>query len=111
MKERKKGHTQIAAAAKAALSERSASRIDTDQLSTEVAEKRHWRTRKDPLADVWAEELVPILEDNPALLSTTLFEFLCDNYPGRYDNKILRTLQRRIKSWKAKHGPAKVIDV
>ena len=107
MNERKQGHTQIAAAAKAAIAERTARRIDTGQLTTEVTEKRHWRTRKDPLTDVWAQVLVPLLENNPALLPATLFDYLCDNYPGRYDNKILRTLQRRIKSWKAKYGPAK----
>ena len=107
MNARKDGHTQMTAAAKAAVSERTARRIDVGQLSTEVGKKRHWRTRKDPLADVWDEELVPLLDKNPALLPVTLFEFLCDNYPGRYDNKILRTLQRRIKSWKARHWPAK----
>ena len=107
MKARKEGHTQMAAGAKAAVSERTARRIDVGQLSTEVSKKRHWRTREDPLADVWTQELEPLLDKNPALLPMTLFEFLCDNYPNRYDNKILRTLQRRIKSWKAKHGPAK----
>ena len=107
MSERKQGHTQPAAAAKAALSERTGRRIDTGQLSTETNKKRRWRTRQDPLADVWTQELVPLLEDNPSLLPATLFDYLCDNYHGRYDNKILRTLQRRIKSWKAMHGPAK----
>jgi transposase InsO family protein len=107
MNERKEGHSQIASAAKAAISERTARRIDTGQLSTEVPAERHWRTRQDPLEEVWTQELVPLLSENPGLLPATLFEFLCDNYPGRYDNKILRTLQRRIKSWKAKHGPAK----
>nr|WP_208022274.1 IS21 family transposase [Aestuariicella hydrocarbonica] len=109
MTERKQGRTQIAAAAKASISERTARRIETGQLTTEPAPKRHWRTRKDPLADVWDCELVPMLEDNPELLPMTLFEYLCDNYPGQYDNSILRTLQRRIKSWKAKHGPAKEV--
>ena len=61
MNERKQGHTQIAAAAKAAIAERTARRIDTGQLTTEVTEKRHWRTRKDPLTDVWAQVLVPLL--------------------------------------------------
>jgi hypothetical protein len=52
---------------------------------------------------------VPMLEKDAALLPATLFEFLCDNYPDRYDNTVLRTLQRRIKSWKVKHGPAKEV--
>ena len=52
MNERKQGHTQTTAAAKAALSERTGRRIDTGQPSTETDKKRRWRTRQDPLADV-----------------------------------------------------------
>ena len=87
MKARKEGHTQMAAGAKAAVSERTARRIDVGQLSTEVSKKRHWRTREDPLADVWTQELEPLLDKNPALLPVTLLEFLCDNYPNRYDKR------------------------
>jgi len=39
----------------------------------------------------------------------TLFEYLCEQYPDRYDKTILRTLQRRIKTWKAQHGAAKEV--
>ena len=109
MSERKQGRAQATAAAKAGISERSARRIDSGELTTEPTPKRHWRTRKDPLADVWDSVLVPMLEDNPGLLPGTLFEHLCDNYPGQYDNTIQRTLQRRVKAWKAKHGPAKEV--
>lgn len=76
MNERKEGRSQIASAAKAAISERTARRIDTGELSTEVAPRRYWRTRKDPLEEVWSQELVPLLEENPALLPATLFELL-----------------------------------
>jgi len=107
MNERKEGHTQTTSAAKAGISERSARRIDTGQIFIGTRSARHWRTRKDPLKEVWEQEIVPLLEENAELLPATLFELLCDNYPGTYDGTILRTLQRRIKSWKAKHGPAK----
>lgn len=104
-----KGHTQLAAAAKAGFSERTARRIDQGELTTGPKPRRHWRTRKDPLAEVWESDLLPLLEEEPELLPMTLFEQLCESYPGRYDNTILRTLQRRVKAWKAQHGPAKEV--
>ena len=109
MKQRKQGRTQVVAAAKAGLSERSARRIDHGELTPQPRLKRHWRTREDPLADVWQRVLVPMLEQNPSLLPMTLFEYLYDNYPGQYDETIQRTLQRRIKAWKAQYGPAKEV--
>ncbi len=109
MNTRNKGHTQLTAAAKAGFSERTARRIDHGDITTEGHSSRHWRTRKDPLADVWESELLPMLEQEPTLLPMTLFEHLCDQYPGHYDKRILRTLQRRIKTWKAQHGAAKEV--
>ncbi len=109
MNERKLGAQQTAAAAKSGISERSARRIDQHELTTHPSDKRSGRTRKDPLAAVWESELVPMLEENPSLLPATLFEVLCEKHPDTYDAKILRTLQRRMKSWKAKHGPAKEV--
>lgn len=109
MDERKQGRLQKAAAAKASLSERSARRIDKGELTPAPQPKRNYRTRKDPLAGVWNEELVPLLEDDAELLPATLLDYLCDNYPGRFDNTIQRTLQRRIKAWKIQHGPAREV--
>lgn len=109
MNERKQGRTQAAAAAKAGLSERSARRIDKGELTNEAQPQRHWRTRKDPLAPVWDEMLVPMLVADPELLPMTLFEHLCETYPGQFDKTIQRTLQRRVKRWKALHGPAKEV--
>ena len=109
MNTRKQGHAQSTAAAKAGISERTGRRIDTGERSTQPKPKRHWSTRQDPLADIWQAVLEPLLAKNPELLPFTLLEYLNDNYPGRYDAKILRTLQRRVKSWKAKHGPDKEV--
>jgi hypothetical protein len=36
-----------------------------------------------------------------------LLEHLQALYPNQYDQRILRTLQRRVKKWKALHGPEK----
>ena len=109
MHTRKQGHTQSASAAKAGVSERTGRRIDTGEISTQPKPKRQWSTRQDPLIDIWQEVLEPLLAKNPELLPSTLLEYLYDNYPGRYDAKILRTLQRRVKSWKAKFGPDKEV--
>ena len=109
MNERRQGQNQQAAAAKAGLSERSARRIEHGELTLDPCPIRHWRTRVDPLAEVWANELEPLLNENPQLLPRTLFELLCERYPDRFDNRIQRTLQRRVKAWKLKHGPAKEV--
>ena len=58
-----------------------------------------------PLIDVWQDELVPLLEANPELLPVTLLEYLDDKYPGRFSHCIHRTLQRRVKAWRAQYGP------
>lgn len=109
MDERKQGRAQVAAAAKASLSERSGRRIDKGELTPTPQPKRNYRTRTDPLFGVWAAELVPLLEGDSELLPATLLDYLCDNYPDRFDNSIQRTLQRRIKAWKIQHGPAKEV--
>ena len=43
----------------------------------------------------------------PALEAKTLFEVLMEKYPDRYEQGQLRTLQRRVKSWRAERGPHK----
>ncbi len=103
MQHRKQGHTQSVSAAKAGISERSGRR--TEKAGRRSRKPRHWRTRKDPLAEVWESELVPLLEREPDLTGTTLLEYLDDNYPGRFQQSLLRTLQRRVQRWRALHGP------
>jgi hypothetical protein len=49
--------------------------------------------------------LVVLLEREPSLTGTTLLEYLEEHYPDHYDQRFLRTLQRRVKQWKALHGP------
>lgn len=110
MKLRTQGLPQTGAAAKTGISERSGRRIDNGELCLDSpTTKRHWRTREDPLAGVWDEELVPLLELNPGLLPVTLLEHLQRRYPDRFDPRIARTLQRRIQTWKRKHGPPKEV--
>jgi hypothetical protein len=46
-----------------------------------------------------------MLKKEPRLKPMTLFEHLQDTYPGKYPN-VLRTLQRRVQTWKALYGPS-----
>jgi transposase InsO family protein len=100
---------QVAAAAKAGISERSARRIDHAEALPSQREARAWRTRPDPLASVWDSEVVPPLEIDGALNAVTLLEELQRRYPGDYDTAVLRTLQRRVRQWRALHGPEREV--
>jgi hypothetical protein len=103
-KAQRRRHSQAAAAAKAGLSERSARRIDVFEALPSQRPRRPWRTRLDPLAGVWDSELLPLLRSNPQLNAVTLLEELQRGHPGEYGDGMLRTLQRRIRHWRATHG-------
>ncbi len=100
---------QVAAAAKAGLSERSARRIEISEALPSQREARAWRTRTDPLTAVWDSEVVPLLESDGALNAVTLLEEMQRRYPGDYDSSVLRTLQRRARQWRAVHGPEREV--
>jgi hypothetical protein len=40
----------------------------------------------------------------PSLTATTLLEEIQRRYPGQYDDALLRTLQRRVRTWSASYG-------
>lgn len=103
-KEHRKTLNQVAAAAKAAISERSARRIDSSQALPSQQERRSWRTRQDPLAEVWGAEIVPLLQGDAQLNAVTLLEEMQRRHPGAYGAGVLRTLQRRVRQWRAVHG-------
>lgn len=100
---------QEAAAAKVAISVRSARRIERDPTPPSERPRRRWRNRPDPFAAVWAGEVEPLLEQHPDLLGTTILSRLQQDHPGEYPDKLLRTLQRRMRTWRATHGPEQEI--
>jgi hypothetical protein len=108
MTSRQAGCSQLVAAAKAGISERSGRDIEHGKR-LESGHRYKWRTRPDPLATVWEQELVPLLEQTPSLSPITLLEELQTKYPGLYPDRLLRTLQRRVKQWKALFGPEKEV--
>lgn len=96
--------TQVAAAARAGLSERSARRIEHSQTLPSQRPARAWRTRTDPLGEVWELEVVPLLQADAGLNAVTLLEELQRRYPAEFGDSVLRTLQRRVRQWRAVHG-------
>ena len=108
MQSKERGKSQVVAAAQAGFSERSA--YNVVNRSFEAANrKRNWRTRSDPYGTVWESEVVPLLESSPGLEARTLLEVLQQRYPGQYPEKQLRTLQRRVRKWRAISGPEKEV--
>jgi len=108
-KELRRQYEQEAAAAKIGVSVRSARRIERATQLPSQREPRSWRTRPDPLVGVWDEELVPLLRNAPALTAMTLLEELQHRYPGRFGAELLRTLQRRVRQWRALEGEAREV--
>ena len=97
-------YSQEAAAAKTGISVASARRIETRATLPSQRPPRNWRTRQDPLADVWSSEVIPLLEAKPGLMAVTVLEELQRRHPEQFDESVLRTLQRRIRQWRAEHG-------
>lgn len=46
---------------------------------------------------------------SPGLQAKTLFEYLQQREPGRFSDSQVRTLQRRIKNWRALEGPPREV--
>jgi transposase len=93
---------------KANMDRKSARKYREGKMPRERRKERAWRTRVDPLAAVWGE-VQRELERSPQLQANTLLALLQERYPGQYGVEVLRTLQRRVKSWRALAGPDKEV--
>jgi len=105
------GEPLARAALKTGMSERTARRYrkmgkTPEELKAE--RDRDWRTRQDPFESVWPE-VKELLELNSGLQAKTLLAWLQREHPGKFDDSQLRTLQRRIKHWRATEGPGKEV--
>ncbi len=112
MAKRAGGLSQQIAADAVGISVRSAQRIDQGELQHERQQQRrgrHWRTRADPLAEVWDSVLVPMFERAPQLEPQTLLLHLEQAFPGQEWYRRKRILQRRVEQWKAQYGPAREV--
>ena len=97
------------AAMKADMDRKTARRyVVAGKLPSEMRTPRSWRTRQDPFAQDWPD-MAAMLADTPGLEAQTVLDLLEVKHPGRYNSGHLRTLQRRIRRWRAAHGPDREI--
>jgi hypothetical protein len=97
------------AAIKTGMDEKTARKYRTlGKLPSELDKPPTWRTRQDPFEDSW-DEIKSMLEINAGLEAKTIFEDLQRRCSGRFADGQLRTLQRRIKIWRASDGPPKEV--
>jgi transposase len=78
------------------------------KLPEEVKIDHNWRTRKCPFEEDW-DYIEGMLDINSSLEAKTIFDYLIREYPKKYFEGQLRTLQRKIKVWKATKGSSKEV--
>ena len=104
-----KEKSRTIAAAKAGMDSKTAGKyLKIGKLPSQIKCNHDWRTRKDPFEEDW-HEILEMLDINPGLEGKTIFEYLQNTTPGRHQDNQLRTLQRKLKYWRATEGPAKEV--
>src|SRR3954470_21535619 len=96
------------AGAKAGFSTATAYRIEADPQLPSQTRKPRGRRRPDPLAAVWDGEILPMLRAAPTLRPVGVLEEILRRHP-ELGPAIRRTLERRIRSWRAVHGPEREV--
>jgi hypothetical protein len=93
----------MVAAAKASISTSTAYRFEQDHGLPSSIDKVRTRRRPDPLADFFDVEVIPMLKAAPGLRAVAIFEEMQRRHP-HLSSGARRTLERRIRSWRARHG-------
>ncbi|CAK0746011.1 transposase [uncultured Gammaproteobacteria bacterium] len=92
------------AASKAGFSTASGYRLQSDPSRPSQTQESRGRRRPDPLTGIWDDEILPMLKAAPGLRSISVFEEIARRHPELGDG-IRRTLERRIRDWRAVYGP------
>ena len=100
----RRNHSPAIAGAKAGFSTATGYRFETDPRLPSQKKARRERRRADPFADVWDNEVVPMLKAAPGLRPIAGFEELCRRHPD-LGAGTRRTLERRVRSWRSVNGP------
>ena len=92
-------------AAKAGMDVKTARKyLKSGRLPSQMKVPRDWRTREDPFSEVWPE-IETLIKEAPNLQALTIFQELQRRYPEKFQDGQLRTLQRRVRVWRALYGP------
>jgi len=92
------------AAARAGFSTATGYRIQQDPRPPSERRAPRGRRRPDPLEGIFDEEIVPMMEAAPGLRPVAIFEEVLRRHP-ELGAGVRRTLERRIRAWRALHGP------
>jgi hypothetical protein len=101
------GNTLFDSAAKAGIDPKTA-RAYLNKDNPFEPTNHSWITRKDPFED-FKFEIESMLELQPCLEAKTIFEYLQNKYPTRFQEGQLRTLQRKVRKWKGLKGEPKEV--
>src|SRR5246500_4931906 len=99
----RQAETPTIAAAKAGFSTATAYRIEQDPRLPSQKKAPRSRRRRDPLAEVWDSEVVPLLKSVPGLRPVAIFDEIRRRHP-EINAGVRRTLERRIRAWRALNG-------
>jgi hypothetical protein len=96
--------TPTLAGAKAGFSTATAYRIEQAPHRSAPEKPSRSRRRPDPLAALWDSEIVPMLQAAPELRAIGVFTEMRRRHADLSEG-VRRTLERRIRTWRAVHGP------
>ena len=102
-------HSRETAAAKAGFSTSTGARLDADPRLPSCKRQPRGRRRPDPLEPYFESEIVPLLEAAPGLRPITILGEMQRRHPGEFSDNLRRTLERRIRLWRALHGPEREV--
>jgi hypothetical protein len=91
------------AAAKASISRATAYRIEKDVRLPSQTKPPRDRRRPDLLEHIFDAEVVPLLKAAPGIRAIAVYNEMLRRHPELSEG-IRRTLERRIRSWRAVHG-------
>jgi transposase len=104
MKLSKAGESLATTAVKAGMDEKTARKwLRIGRQPSEVNNPRNYRTHADAFAEAWPE-IEQLLNLDASIEAKTIFDHLSRQSPEKYRESQLRTLQRRVKVWRALKG-------
>jgi hypothetical protein len=101
-------HSVEIAAAKASISRATAYRMEKDARLPSQNRPPRGRRRPDPLEHIFDAEVVPLLKAAPGIRAVAIYDEMLRRHPELSEG-IRRTLERRIRSWRAVHGEAQEV--
>jgi len=94
----------LISAAKSGFSTSTGYRLEKDRRLPSQKKIPRESRRPDPLIAVWDSEIVPIMKAAPGMRPIAIFGEILRRHPDLGEG-VRRTMERRIRSWRAVHGP------